>query len=212
MIRKTACLAAACAVVLLVTPGAGVRAEGAANAADADLDHLRSAVEDAYNRGDIDRIAHYLDPDVVIIFPDGKVLKGPGAFRGYYATMMTAPGHLVAAYSAKPVFAARAVYGDSGFTYGYANDRYVLTDGTAFGLDSRFTVTTVKNPNGPHETGGWVIRSFHSSSNVFDNPVLAMAVRRTLWRGGAAGLVVGLLVGAALGLFIARTWFRGASA
>jgi hypothetical protein len=80
----------------------------------------------------------------------------------------------------------------------------VLTDGTSFGLDSRFTATLLKSPDGPPESGGWVIRSFHYSTDAFDNPVLGIAAKRAGLYGGAGGLVIGLVVGLIIGLLIRR--------
>jgi N-dimethylarginine dimethylaminohydrolase len=63
----------------------------AADTSTAGLDHLRTALKDAYVKGDIDAMMRYLHPDVVVVFPDGSILKGPQAFRNYYERMMTAP-------------------------------------------------------------------------------------------------------------------------
>jgi hypothetical protein len=84
------------------------------------------------------------------------------------------------------------------------NDQYVLTDGKSFGLNSRFTVTVFKTPDGPPETDGWMIRSFHSSTDAFDNPILTMAAQRVFLIAGGVGLLVGALLGLLLGYFIFR--------
>lgn len=190
------------------TPVLVLAAEPAAQAANdnstAGLDHLRDAIKDAYNRGDTDAMAHYLHPDVVIVFPDGSVLKGRDALRDYYNRMLKAPGHRVVSFSADPVIESRTVHNDVGLSHGYMNDRYVLNDGMSFGLNSRFTVTVFKTPDGPKETDGWTIRSFHSSTDAFDNPILTMVTRRIFLTAGAAGLALGALLGLAAGAFLFR--------
>jgi ketosteroid isomerase-like protein len=176
----------------------------AADASVAGLDHLRAAMKDAYARGDVDSMTHYLHPDVVIIFPDGSILKGPQAFRDYYERMMTAPNHRVVSYSADPEVESRTVHNDVGLSYGYMNDRYVLNDGKSFALNSRFTVTVFKSPDGPKDTDGWMIRSFHSSADSFDNPIITMVAQGVFWRAGIGGVIVGLAGGLLLGVVFTR--------
>ena len=174
------------------------------NASTAGLDHLRAAIRDAYLKGDIDAIARYLHPDVVIVFPDGSILKGPEAFRDYYNRMMTAPNHRVVSYSADPQVESRTVHDDVGLSYGYMNDKYVLNDGRSFALNSRFTVTVFKSPAGPTDTDGWMIRSFHSSADTFDNPIITMVAKGVFWRAGIGGVVIGTILGLIIGIFYAR--------
>ncbi|HEU4390030.1 MAG TPA: nuclear transport factor 2 family protein [Blastocatellia bacterium] len=170
----------------------------------AGLDRLRAAVEAAYNRGDIDAMTGYLHPDCVIVFPDGSVLKGRDAFRQYYDRMLNAPDHRVVSLTADPVVESRTVHNDVGLSYGYMNDKYVLNDGRSFALNSRFTVTVFKTPGGPAETDGWMIRSFHSSADTFDNPILTLVARGVFIRAGIGGLVVGALLGLAVGALLFR--------
>ena len=170
----------------------------------AGLDRLRTAIKDAYNRGDTEAMARYLHPDVVIVFPDGSLLKGRDALRDYYNRMLKAPGHRVNSFSADPVVESRTVHNDVGLSYGYMNDQYVLNDGRSFGLNSRFTVTVFKTPDGPPDTDGWMIRSFHSSTDAFDNPILTMIGRGVFWTAGIGGLVVGVLLGLVIGAVLFR--------
>lgn len=206
MIAKTMLLLVAfCCLAFGLTPFLVLAAEPAAPGdATAGLDRLRTAIKDAYNRGDTEAMARYLHPDVVIVFPDGSVLKGRDALRDYYHRMLKAPGHRVNSFSADPVVESRTVHNDVGLSYGHMNDQYVLNDGKSFGLNSRFTVTVFKTPDGPPDTDGWMIRSFHSSTDAFDNPILAMVARSVFWTAGVGGLVLGLL----LGLLVGALFFR----
>lgn len=194
-------------VVIATVPATAADNTPTATAEDASiagLNQLRAAMKDAYAKGDIDGMMRYLHPDVVIVFPDGSVLKGPQAFRDYYQRMMTAPNHRVVSYSADPQVESRTVHNDVGLSYGNMNDRYVLNDGRSFALNSRFTVTVFRSPDGPKETDGWMIRSFHSSADAFDNPVISMVAKGVFWRAGVGGVVVGLIVGSILGVSLAR--------
>ena len=195
-------------LLLGFTPALVQTAEPAAPTASANatagLDRLRTAIKDAYNRGDPEAMARYLHPDVVIVFPDGSILKGPAALRDYYHRMLQAPDHRVVSFTADPAIEARTVHNDVGLSYGYMNDQYVLNDGKSFGLNSRFTVTVFKTPNGPAETDGWMIRSFHSSTDAFDNPLLTMVAQRIFWTAGLGGLVIGALLGLVAGALLFR--------
>jgi ketosteroid isomerase-like protein len=192
------------ALVFAVVPAAAADDPSTPLSADAStsgLDHLRAAMKDAYAKNDIDAIMRYLHPDVVIVFPDGSILKGPQAFRDYYQRMMTAPNHRVVSYSADPQVESRTVHNDVGLSYGYMNDRYVLNNGRSFALNSRFTVTVFKSPDGPKDTDGWMIRSFHSSADAFDNPIITMVAQGVFWRAGIGGAVVGTALGLIIGIF-----------
>jgi len=179
-------------------------AQAAPDNSTAGLDHLRAALKEAYNRGDPEAMARYLHPDVVIIFPDGSVLKGREALRDYYNRMLKAPGHRVVSYSAEPSIESRTVHNDVGLSYGYMNDQYVLNDGKSFGLNSRFSVTLFRTPDGPPDTDGWMIRSFHSSADTFDNPILTMVAKRVFWMAGIGGLLIGALLGLGAGALLFR--------
>jgi ketosteroid isomerase-like protein len=207
MIKKCAVFAAVLVASLGFSQGAvadELSTSTAASESTAGLDRLRAAVEDAYNRRDIDAMARYLHPDVVIVFPDGSVLKGPDAFRQYYDRMLNGPDHRVVSFSAEPVIESRTVHNDVGLSYGYMNDKYVLNDGKRFDLNSRFTVTVFRSPDGPAETGGWTIRSFHSSADTFDNPILTMVGRAVFLRAGLGGLVIGAVIGLSVGALLFR--------
>ena len=75
--------------------------------------------------------------------------------------------------------------------------------------DKGFTRVGKGKPNARVATavkkdGKWLIANFHASANLFDNPVLWIAVRRTaLWVGGGAA-AVGLLLGLVVGRFLRR--------
>jgi len=209
MIAKTTIfLVAFLSLAFGFTPAWVLAAQSATPAATdnstAGLDHLRAAIKDAYNRGDTEAMVRYLHPEVVIVFPDGSVLKGRDALRDYYNRMLKGPDHRVVSYSADPVVESRTVHNDVGLSYGYMHDQYVLNDGKSFGLNSRFTVTVFKSPDGPPDTDGWMIRSFHSSADTFDNPILTMVAHRVFLIAGIGGLVIGTLVGLVAGALLFR--------
>ena len=203
---KTAkgCVVVLMVVAVVVVPFSNQARAQSAESGTAGLDRLRAALEEAYNKGDIEAMASYIHSDAIIIFPDGTFLKGPAGFREYYDRMMTGSDRRVVSYSAAPSIESRTVHNDVGLSYGYMNDNYVLNDGQTFNLNSRFTVTVFKSPQGPAATEGWMIRSFHMSPDTFDNPVLRVVATTVFWKAGIGGAVIGLLVGLLLGLLLFR--------
>ena len=195
--------AAVAAEPVATARSAGVGSPGDAASA-AQVDALREHLKAAYGRGDVQGMLKYLHPDVTIIFPDGEVLRGRDALVAYYDKMLRAPDAIVESYTSEPAVKERYLHGDTVVSHGLMNDHYVLKDGTKFGLDSRFSVTVLREPDGPPETGGWMIRSFHSSTDAFDNPVLGIAAKKASLYAGGGGLVVGLLAGAGLSFLLRR--------
>ena len=148
-------------------------------------------------------MGRFVHPDLLVVFPDGEVLRGLDELRAYHDRMLGSEEPILSSYESDPVIDSRAFLDGFVLSQGRVNDRYTLTDGTRFGLDSRFTATLVPLPDGPPETGGYVIRSFHASADAFDNPVLrGIAGRAAAWSAAVAG-VVGLAAGAGLSFLAA---------
>ena len=200
--------------MLIVTAVCALAACGSAQTqpatqgATADLDRLRSRLQATYEAGDIKGMLKYLHPDVIVVFPDGKVLEGREELVEYMDRMLKGPSPVVKHYSAKPEVEERNLIGgegsDAAVSRGHMNDRYELSDGTAFALNSVFTTTVVRTADGPADTGGWVVRDFHSSTDAFDNPVLGLAARRGAWYAGIGAGVAGVLAGGLIGWMVGR--------
>jgi ketosteroid isomerase-like protein len=156
-----------------------------------ELRELRDQVVDAINDHDVDRLLTYLADDVIVTWQNGEVSRTPAGVRAYYDKMMLDDDPIVAEMTTDPVPAELThLYGDTGVSQGSSEDRFVLTDGREFTVNTMWTATLVRS------NGVWKIASFHASANMFDNPILWIAVRRTaIWTCVAAGLV-GILVGA----------------
>ena len=170
------------------TPGAVV----AADPTEA-INLLRRELVDAFNKGDLDRLLSHLDPDCVITWQNAEVCRGPEAVRAYYNKMMTGPDKRVEKVVADPKVDDRHVYGDWAVSWGSMNDRFTLTDGGELTFNSRFTATIAKHGD------AWKVTSFHVSLNAFNNPILALAAKKTamwsLFFGAIIGAVIGLVIG-----------------
>jgi uncharacterized protein (TIGR02246 family) len=189
---------------ILLGMALGLLALGPARAQDKDptkkedpahqeLRNLRTQLVTACNKGDIDGVLPLLDKDVVVTWLNGEVSRGPQQVREYVERMIKGPNKIVERFETNPEAAELThLYGDTGVAYGTSKDHFVLTDGKDFVVPTKWSATLVK------KDGKWVIANFHSSTSMFDNPVLDIAIRKTAtWVGigaGAGGLLVGFLL------------------
>ncbi|MBI1784929.1 nuclear transport factor 2 family protein [Candidatus Sumerlaeota bacterium] len=164
----------------------------------AELRLLREHVLDALNKEDIDTALHYAHPNIVLTTLNAEVCRGRDGVKAYFDRMMTGPNRIVKSFQIdiKPADLTVLYGGDTGVCWGDSLNRFVLTDGLKFDAHTRWTCTLVK------EDGKWLIASFHTSVNIFDNPILNMAAHSLYWAVG--GIPVALLAGLALGRFLKR--------
>src|SRR5262249_46123068 len=113
--------------------------------------------------------------------------------------MMKGPKRVVESISINPtVDELTHLYGDTGVAFGSSEDHFKLTDGSDFKVDTRWSATLVR------KQGKWLIASVHASSNMFDNPVLRVALGRVVTWAAPVGIPVCLL----LGFLGGRLWRR----
>lgn len=117
--------------------------------------------------------------------------------KAYYEEMTKGPNRVVQKSTIQPEADDLSFLYNDGKTavaWGNSKDHYLLTDGTEFDQDTRWSATVVK------KDGKWKVVSVHISVNMFDNPVLHLAIKKTgIWAGsiaGGGGLLVGLIIGA----------------
>jgi hypothetical protein len=104
--------------------------------------------------------------------------------------MMKGDHPVVRKVSAEPKVLGRHVSGDWAVSWGNLNDHFTLSDGRELPLYSHFTATIARR--GDH----WLVSAFHVSVNAFENPILALAMKKVSMITGVGGLVIGCLVGA----------------
>lgn len=179
------------ALFLLATPGPARAAAVADAEADLAIARLREGLVESFNRGDVVRLLTYLDTNAVVTWQNGEVCEGPAAVKAYYDRMMNGSRPVVSKVSANPKVLGRHTQGDWAVSWGNLNDEFVLTDGRQLPLNSRFTASVVKRGD------RWLVSAFHVSVNAFDNPILALAIKKTAMFGGLGGMVLGILIGAA---------------
>jgi len=164
-----------------------------------ELRALRDGLIKATNDSNIDALLVHLHPNVVVTWQNAEVSRGREGVRGYLARMTTGPNRVVARFQTSPTVDELTILygGDTGIAFGTSNDRFELTNGTNFDLTGRWSVTMVR------EEGRWLVANFHASTNLFDNPVLNLATRYTVW-AGVGGLVVGALLAVVVAAVLRR--------
>jgi ketosteroid isomerase-like protein len=166
--------------------------------AHAQLRAMRDDLLDAVNKRDLDRVLRHLHPDVVVTWQNAEVSRRPEGVRAYLARMLEGPNSIVQSFNTSVAVDELTILhgGDTGVVFGTSRDQFELRAGRTFELNSRWSATLVL------DNGAWKIASFHSSTNLFDNPLLN-AARRLLAVVGAiaalAGIVAGFFVGRARG-------------
>lgn len=155
---------------------------------------LRDGLLEAIKKGDVDGQLAYLHPNVVVSWQNAEVSRGHDGVRAYLNRILQGPSKFVESYSTEVnVDELTILYGgDTGISFGSARDRFKLANGTTMEIPSRWSATLV------NEGGKWLIASVHSSTNLFDNPLLATA-KRLAYVAGGVSLVVGVVIGFLLG-------------
>lgn len=190
---KAFCLAALCA--MSVASAQDPPLDAAVEAQHAPLRQLQATMEDALNKRDMDALLANVTEDVVFTTMNGDVARGREGIREYFKKMMEGPGKRVESVTTKFTPDALSIfYGDNvAVAFGASNDSYLLTNGSKFNIQGRWTATLVL------QDSRWLVGAFHYSANVFDNPILK-AQRKVLIIAG----VLAALLFALLGYFVGR--------
>jgi uncharacterized protein (TIGR02246 family) len=175
----------------------------ASEAVHDELRQLRDRMFAAYEQRDMDKLLADVDQNVVITWQNGDRNEGHDEFLKFYEEMMNGDSKIVQDISSTfEVDDLSVLYGDdTAVARGTLTDHFVLSDGSDFTLNSKWTATVVKKDD------AWKVASFHVSANIFDNPILALA-QGWLMKVGLIAAVIGLVVG----LLIGRASKRAAAA
>src|SRR5262249_25887770 len=140
-----------------------------------------------FNARDVDGMLRYVQPDITVVWQNAEVNNGQEAVRNFYNRMIVQG--TVKSVTFNPTVEGRKCRENTCISYGNLQDEFTLNDGTVLPLPSRFSAALIK-------TGGtWKLASFHASTNVFDNPVVHQAARKTGIYAGPGGLLLGLVLG-----------------
>lgn len=185
--------------LVLVAPG-NASATGDEATHDA-IRELRDQMIAAWDARDIDRLLTHVDDDVVVTWQNSEVCRGQEGVRAFYERMMLGEEPVVSDVdSSLEVDDLSTLHGgDTAIAHGTMADHWVLTNGIEMDMESRWTATLVRKGD------DWKLASYHTSTNLFDNPLLESATN-ALMRSALLAGVVGLCVGGGLGWLV---WRRG---
>ena len=173
-----------------------------AEAAHEELRALMKEMVAAYNAGELDKLMAVLDDNCVVTWQNAHVDKNSQQVKAYIEEMTKGPNRVVKKSTIAPEADELSfLYNDNNTAvgFGHSKDHYELTDGTEFDQNTRWTATLVK------KDGKWKATSIHISTNMFDNPILRMAVMKSMWWSGGIGVGVGLLAGLLAGWLFRRS-------
>jgi ketosteroid isomerase-like protein len=158
-----------------------------------ELRRMRDEILAAIDKGDVEGVLVHLHRNVIFTPMNAEVCRGPEQVRAYFDKMMKGPGRIVdRVHFDLKVDALTDFYGDTGIAYGSSDDRYKLKNGMDFAIHTRWTCSLVR------ENGRWLITSFQSTANVFDNPILDATAKRRGWFLAGIAAIVGLILGVLL--------------
>jgi ketosteroid isomerase-like protein len=186
----------------LITIGLlGASGVGAQDARQQDHEELRTLLRvlaEAISARDFQTLAPVLDQDFSVTTVDQKRFASLDAFRAYWEGLFKGDRALVRKVTLKPTSdeLTRFLAADVGLSSGTSEDTWEFTDGDVRVMKVRWTAVVRK------VDGRWKLASAHVGTDLLDNPVLT-AAKQALWKIGgglgAAGLVVGAIVGLVLG-------------
>lgn len=173
--------------VLLLTIG---QLRAVEDPAHEELRVLRTEIINAITKGDIDTVLAHVHPDVVVTWQNSEVCRGRQGLKDFFDRMGRKS---FKGYKIPPTPDELTILhgGDTGISFGKTVAEYNLL-GRQYEIESRWTATLVK------QEGKWLLGAYHISMNTLDNPLLT-AAKQGLYIAGAAGLVIGILIGRILG-------------
>lgn len=160
-----------------------------------ELRAVRSAVETAINKGDVEGLLQHVAPDVVFTAMTGEVGRGHAGVRDYFNRMLHGdkPVFKSVTMSFEPKELSILYGGDTAISFGTNQGRYEFSNGRVMEVDAEWTTTLVR------EDGAWKIAAVQMGADMFDNAVLS-GQRRILLLV-AAGLA---LLAGGLGFWLGR--------
>jgi ketosteroid isomerase-like protein len=153
-----------------------------------ELRAIRDALVTAFNNRDYDGFLRHLHPNVVATWQNAEVARRHDGIKAFMKKMSEGESKQVESAQAKvEVDELASLYQNSCVAFGSLAQDFKFFDGREIPLKSRWTATFIK------EDGRWLLAAIHISANIFDNPILGLAVRKTaLWTGVGAVVLGGL--------------------
>ena len=192
------------AVVVLALTSLGAEAQIPPASAPEDPTHqelrtIKDALVTAFNARDYAGFLRHLHPNVVATWQNAEVARRHDGIEAFMKRMSEGESKEVESVQAKlEVDELASLYGNASVAFGSLDQNFKFVDGREIRLVSRWTGTFIK------EDGRWLLAAIHVSANVFDNPVLKLAVRKTALWTGLGAVALGLVLGGGAGWLIGK--------
>jgi hypothetical protein len=169
-------------------------AEETDHAIHEELRTVLQGMQQAINAKKYSELEPYFHENLRVTTINQEVISERSEITDYFERWFGSGGYLKTLEITLTADDTTELYGDKtfGIVRGTGNEKYVLSDGRAFDMSTRWTATVIKDTDEQ-----WRILSLHIGTNFLDNPILSVAesALKTFTAGGAlAGLVLGWLV------------------
>ncbi len=202
-------LSSALVLPLVGTPCLAAEVPPDEEALHEELRTLREGVLEAWEARDLDRLLAYVDENVVVTWQNAEVNRGHDGVRRFYQEVMGGESPLLSNITSELSVDELSILhgGDTAIAFGSMKDTMsfgqtlervpLVQKGIDISLTSRWTATLVRKDD------GWKLASYHTSADLFNNPVLSLASER-LFQLATIATVVGAAVGALIVFLLMR--------
>jgi hypothetical protein len=165
-----------------------------------ELRGLLRGIQNAVNSERYGDLAPFFHERMRVTTINQEVIASPEEIAPYFERWFGEDGFLdkvdmtLTADALTEFYANRSI----GIVRGSGDEAYILTDGRAFDMKTRWTATAIRDSDGK-----WKILTLHIGTNFLDNPILDVA-EASLGYAALAGGVAGLLIGVLAALFLRR--------
>ena len=165
-----------------------------------ELRQVLQGLEQAINSEKYQDLAHYFHPNMRVTTINQEIISAPNEIAPYFNHWFGQGGYLRKLNIALHADAATELYADKtiGVVRGRGDEDYILADGRAFPMKTRWTATVIKDTDSK-----WRILTLHIGTNFLDNPVLSVA-EASILHFAVGGCVVGVVIGGLLGFLFGR--------
>ena len=155
---------------------------------------MKDQCVEALNKGDFDKVLSLCDEEIVFTPMDAHLSHGKAELKAYLDIKLQGHNKIVEGFSTEvTVDRLTTLYNkDFGVATGTSVSHYKLVGGKSFDVENRWTATVIRKGD------QWLLASFQSTADMFNNPMLTSAKKTSGLLGLVAG-IAGLLLGAAVG-------------
>lgn len=161
-------------------------------------DILRTLVS-SINSGKYEEMNEVLSKDIEATPINSEYLVGKEQVNNYFSKWFGEKGKLKSLNISMNADKLTWIHnsGDIGIVSGSGIEKYELKDGRTYDLKTRWTATVIK------EEGKWKMRSFNSSVNFLDNPIIN-EIESSISKYSIISAITSLILGVGIGFSIGK--------